>query len=105
MGKYDDHADSTSQALDWFKNSSTRDVYGLIDYWKKQPEKIMAAQQATTVPESMPCSGCNSVMSQRISGGLRCAQCGVQWSAPGAQRRFQYLTRTDILNGVKFRRF
>jgi ribosomal protein L37AE/L43A len=105
MGKYDDHADSTSQALDWFKNSSTRDVYGLIDYWKKQPEKIMAAQQATTVPESMQCSGCNSVMSQRISGGLRCAQCGAQWSPPGAQRRVQYLTRTDISNGVKFRRF
>ena len=105
LGKYDDQADSTSQALDWFKNSSTRDVYGLIDYWKKQPQKIMAAKQATTVPESMPCSGCSGVMSQRISGGLRCAQCGAQWFPPSAQPRVQYPTRRDILNSVKFRRF
>ena len=100
-GKYDDQADSTSQALDWFKNHSARKELGLIEYLKKEA----AAQQSATIPESMPCSGCNGVMSQRIAGGLRCMQCGAQWPPPGTQQRAQYPTRTDILNGVKFGRF
>jgi predicted phage terminase large subunit-like protein len=102
-GKYDDQVDSTSQALDWFKSNSTHGVLGVFAYEKKETERIMGAQQSAIVPESMPCSGCNGVMSQRIPGGLRCAQCGAQWSPPGAQPRVQYLTRTDVLNGVKFR--
>jgi predicted phage terminase large subunit-like protein len=102
-GKYDDQADSTSQALDWFKNNSANGVYGLNEYWKREQERIKAAQQATTIPESMPCPTCNGVMSQRIANGLRCAQCGAQWSPPGAQPRVRYLTRADIFNGVKFR--
>ena len=44
-GKYDDQADSTSQALDWFKNNSTNGEYGLIEYWKKEEKRIKAAQQ------------------------------------------------------------
>jgi len=102
-GKNDDQADSTSQALDWFKNYSTREEYGLLEYWKQEKERIKAAQQAATVPESRPCSGCNGVMSQRIPGGLRCANCGAQWPLPGTRPRVQYPTRADILNGVKFR--
>jgi hypothetical protein len=43
-------------------------------------------------------------MSQRIPGGLKCAQCGAQWPPAGTQQRIQYPTRTDILNGVKFGR-
>jgi predicted phage terminase large subunit-like protein len=39
-GKYDDQADSTSQALDWFKQQSMTQVYGLIEYLKKEAEKI-----------------------------------------------------------------
>jgi predicted phage terminase large subunit-like protein len=101
-GKNDDQADSTSQALDWFKNSATREVYGLIEYGKREQERIKAAHQAAAVPESRPCSGCNSVMSQRIPGGLRCMQCGAQWSPP-AQPRYQ-LTRADILNRTVFPR-
>jgi predicted phage terminase large subunit-like protein len=98
-GKYDDQVDSTSQALDWFKNNPAHGVYGLHEYLKREQERIKAAEQATTIPESMVCPACNGVMSQRISGGLRCAQCGAQWSPPGAQPRVQYLTRTDVLNG------
>ena len=41
-GKYDDQADSTSQALDWFKQQSMRHVHGLIEYWKQEAEKIKA---------------------------------------------------------------
>lgn len=104
-GKYDDQADSTSQALDWFKNSSTAGVYGLLEYSKRAAERTKAAQQATTIPESMPCSGCNGVMSQRISGGLRCAQCGAQWSPQSTQPQVQYPTRKDFLDRVSFGRF
>jgi predicted phage terminase large subunit-like protein len=102
-GKNDDQADSTSQALDWFKTNSTHGVYGLIAYQKKEAERIKAARQAATIPKSMPCPGCNGVMSQRIPGGLRCGQCGEQWSPPGAQPRVQFPTRTGVLNRVKFR--
>jgi predicted phage terminase large subunit-like protein len=102
-GKYDDQVDSTSQALDWFKNNPTHGVYGLIAYEKRMAERAKAAQQATTIPESMPCSGCNGVMSQQISGSLRCAQCGAQWSPP--QPRVQYPTRKDLLDRVNFGRF
>jgi len=104
-GKYDDQTDSTSQALDWFKNHSTQKELGVIEYLKKEGERMMAAQQSATIPESRPCSGCNGVMSQRIAGGLRCMQCGAQWPPPGTQQRAQYPTRTDNLNGVKFGRF
>jgi predicted phage terminase large subunit-like protein len=102
-GKYDDQADSTSQALDWFKDYSTQGRYGLFEFLKKETERNMAAQRRTTIPESMPCTGCNGVMSQRVSGSLRCAQCGAQWSPAGP--RVKYLTRTDVLNTVKFHPF
>jgi hypothetical protein len=75
-GKNDDQADSTSQALDWFKSHSAKGVYGLLAYAKKESERLNAAQRASIIPESMSCSDCNGMMSQRISGGLRCAQCG-----------------------------
>jgi predicted phage terminase large subunit-like protein len=98
-GKNDDQADSTSQALDWFKNSSGG-VYGVLDLWKAEKERIRAAQEAANAPESRIC--CNGVVSQRIPGGLRCAQCGMQWPSPGSQPRVQYLNRNDALNSVKF---
>jgi predicted phage terminase large subunit-like protein len=103
-GKYDDQADSTSQALDWFKTKSAHGVYGLYEYMKLEQEKIKTAKQSTTIPESMSCPKCNDVMSQRIPNGLRCAQCGAQWTPPGAQPCVQYPTRKDFLNGMKFRR-
>jgi predicted phage terminase large subunit-like protein len=104
-GKYDDQADSTSQALDWFKNNSTQGAYGLLEYWKQETERTKAVEQDATIPMSMPCLGCNGVMSQRIPGGLRCVQCGSQWPPPGTQPRVQYPTRRDILNKMQFRHF
>jgi terminase large subunit-like protein len=97
-GKYDDQADSTSQALDWFKNDSMNQTCGLIEYMKQEAERMKAEQQSAIVPKSRPCSVCNGLMSQPIPGGLRCAQCGAQWSPLGTQPRVQYPTRTDILN-------
>jgi predicted phage terminase large subunit-like protein len=99
-GKYDDQADSTSQALDWLKSNSTNWVLGLIEHEKQEVARMQASQQAAIIPESRPCTGCNGVMSQRIPGGLRCANCGAQWPPPGTQPRIQYPTRRDILNGV-----
>jgi predicted phage terminase large subunit-like protein len=101
--KNDDQADSTSQALDWFKNNSAYHGYGVLDWWKREKERIRAAQQAAaTVPESRSCPDCNGVMSQRIPGGLRCMQCGAQWPPPGSQPRVHHLNRTDVLNSMKF---
>jgi predicted phage terminase large subunit-like protein len=97
-GKYDDQADSTSQALDWFKSNSINKVYGLIDYQKQEAARLQIGQQSATIPESMPCPGCKGVMNQRIPGGHRCMQCGAQWPPPGSQPRVQYPTRADILN-------
>lgn len=42
-GKYDDQADSTSQALDWFKNSSTTPVYGVIEFWRQLEAEMKKA--------------------------------------------------------------
>ena len=41
-GKYDDQADSTSQALDWFKQQCMNSEYGLFEYYKQEAEKIEA---------------------------------------------------------------
>jgi predicted phage terminase large subunit-like protein len=41
-GKYDDQADSTSQALDWFKQSCNDSQYGLLDLFKDEIEKLRA---------------------------------------------------------------
>jgi predicted phage terminase large subunit-like protein len=102
-GKYDDQVDSTSQALDWFKTDSMNQTYGLIEYLKQEAQRMNPDRQSAAVPQSRPCSGCNGVMSQRIPGGLRCAQCGAQWSFPGVQPRVQYLTRADVLNRTVLR--
>jgi len=39
-GKYDDQADSTSQALDWFKQQTMAPVYGVLEYYKQEAEKM-----------------------------------------------------------------
>ena len=41
-GKYDDQADSTSQALDWFKQECMTPRYGLFEYYRQEAEKIKA---------------------------------------------------------------
>ena len=38
--KYNDQTDSTSQALDWFKQQSTYQILGLIEYWKQEAERL-----------------------------------------------------------------
>jgi predicted phage terminase large subunit-like protein len=95
-GKFEDQADSTSQALDWFKNDSANLVYGVLDLARKQKLEMKAQQQA--MPSSRPCSRCGGTMSQPIPGGLRCAQCGAQWPPPGTQPPMLRLNRKDVLS-------
>ena len=42
--KFDDQADSTSQALDWFKQQSMTPAYGLHEYYKQEDEKMKAGK-------------------------------------------------------------
>jgi phage terminase large subunit-like protein len=43
-GKFDDQADSTSQALDWFKQRSRYYTCGLFEYWRQEAEKVKAGK-------------------------------------------------------------
>ena len=104
-GKYDDQADSTSQALHWFKDTSMNLVLGLVEWGKQEEERVKAGtstlfpsplEDFSTIPESRPCTGCKGVMSQPIPGGLRCAQCGAQWPPPGTQRSAPAFNRSNI---------
>jgi len=45
-GKYDDQADSTSQGLDWFKQNFMTPVYGLLEYFRREAEKIRAGENS-----------------------------------------------------------
>ncbi len=39
-GKWDDQADSTSQALDWFKQECMTPRYGLFEFYRQEAERI-----------------------------------------------------------------
>jgi hypothetical protein len=41
-GKYDDQTDSTSQALEWFKQHNLNHVYGVLDYFRKEAATAVA---------------------------------------------------------------
>jgi hypothetical protein len=49
-GKYDDQADSTSQGLHWFKQNGMAPVYGLLDYYKREAEKIREEENVLVEP-------------------------------------------------------
>jgi predicted phage terminase large subunit-like protein len=38
--KYDDQADSISQALDWIKRRETSHYHGLVEFWKQETERM-----------------------------------------------------------------
>jgi predicted phage terminase large subunit-like protein len=62
-GKYDDQADSTSQALDWFKQPYH--YHGLLELWRQQAE----ANKTPRPAEPLICPKC----------GVARAQYGEQW--------------------------
>jgi predicted phage terminase large subunit-like protein len=49
-GKYDDQADSTSQALDWFKRQCMNFVSGIFEYYRQEAERIKALQNSKASP-------------------------------------------------------
>lgn len=100
--KYTDQVDATSQGLEWVKQYSSQDTYGLVEWQKKEAQKQQASEQPPTIPESMECPRCKNIMNQRISNGLRCAHCGEQWPPPGMHPRPYVPTRKDFLNGQRF---
>jgi predicted phage terminase large subunit-like protein len=100
--KYDDQADSTSQALDWIKSCAMNETLGWIDYLKHYPEQTPAGVRLSAIPQSKPCTNCSGVMSQRIPSGLRCMHCGAQWTSPGAVSVPSF-SRADVLRRAVFR--
>lgn len=48
-GKYNDQADSVSQALDWFKQSGNL-VYGVLDFYKEEEAKLRAGKPSVFAP-------------------------------------------------------
>jgi predicted phage terminase large subunit-like protein len=104
-GKHDDQVDSTSQALNWVKNDSSNLTLGLIELFKRKAGETTPKQGRAIVPQPRVCTTCGGEMNQIISGGLRCMQCGTQWSPPSAQPRVQQLSSTEVLNRVGFGRF
>ena len=49
-GRYHDQADSTSQALDWFKQQCMNSGYGLFEYYRQEAERIRAGNSAVPRP-------------------------------------------------------
>lgn len=98
-GKYDDQVDSTSQALDWFKSSSSSDRLGFIEYLKASSK---AEVREKAIIDAVPCSGCGGAMTQRIPNGLRCMQCGAQWLDPAVPRPPNAMNRADMFKSERF---
>ena len=98
-GKHDDQVDSTSQALDWFKSSSSSETLGYLDYLKACNKTAVTREN---VPEAVPCSSCGGMMTQRIPNGLRCMQCGAQWLNPEAPRPIAAMNRADVFRSERF---
>lgn len=98
--KFDDQEDSTSQALDWFKNEGAGGTLGLIEYFKELAAQ--ASSHGTRQTELPQCPNCITPMKQRIPGGHRCMQCGAQWPPPGTVQPGSQFTRADVLNRIRF---
>ena len=52
-GKHDDQTDSTSQALHWFKQQCITPVYGLLDLYKQEYEKLKNGQPSIFDPPQL----------------------------------------------------
>jgi len=92
-GRYDDQADSTSQALDWVKQGSWGD-HGLIIWWQQQDAETNT--QASSKPEK--CEKCGSTSVGKIGPQWRCQQCGYQW---GEVKVYRGPTRGEVLKRFK----
>jgi predicted phage terminase large subunit-like protein len=94
-GKFDDQVDSTSQALAWIRDGYDKNKYGVLEFYKLLAAEMMAPK----VPEPRICTKCNKEMQQKIPGGLRCGQCGEQWSSAPEP---QFPSRYDFLGSLRY---
>jgi predicted phage terminase large subunit-like protein len=49
-GNHDDQADSTSQALDWFKQNCTTPRYGLFEHYEREAKRIQEEELSVVEP-------------------------------------------------------
>jgi predicted phage terminase large subunit-like protein len=77
-GRFDDQADSTSQALEWFKSQSNTQLLGLIEFYKQEamrlglvPPHLREQRRQTTI-----CPRCGRGGLSYHHGYWRCANCG-----------------------------
>lgn len=126
--KFDDQADSTSQALDWCKKRDFGQEYGLFNYLARLAEQLglsrpprplptektkIPQQSGQSVPNasfnppsSGPCPKCAFTCVVFCSGQLRCNSCGYQWWPHGSAPEIARITRADVLNGrIGWRRY
>jgi predicted phage terminase large subunit-like protein len=101
-GRFDDQVDSVSQALDWIRNESMNQTFGVFEYEQEEARKVTTRLNLSKIPESIPCPKCGRIMNQPIPGGLRCAQCGEQWARSGAVS-VRSFSRGEVLRGAAFR--
>jgi len=89
-GKFDDQADSTSQALDWVKEKYVEP--GIFVYYREEHKKLLRQQgrfdELRKLEERYPsatpmgpakCAKCGGTLIAKIGPQSRCQQCGSQW--------------------------
>jgi predicted phage terminase large subunit-like protein len=104
-GKFDDQVDSTSQALDWFKDDFFKETFGVIEYYNKlansiSPPKDLQKTRGTdsNFTEEMKCPNCAATCVIVCSGQLRCNQCGHQWWPGGKAPEIPRISRADFFS-------
>jgi predicted phage terminase large subunit-like protein len=112
--KYDDQADSSSQALDWIKHHYMDQELGCVKYMQREAARlglpadteqvsrrsdqpVAAVKFDPAAPGS--CPKCRATCVAFCSGQLRCNRCGTMWWPDGKAPEVARFTRSDYLNG------
>jgi len=80
VGAFDDDVDSTTQALNYMRNSNL--CYGLIEYMKQlaaAPQQPLAMPAAKEEQKPQECEACGSTALTKLPHCWRCQQCGAQF--------------------------
>lgn len=93
--KYDDQADSTSQALEWLKQQYMTQRYGVVEFWKQEAAR-MQQQQSGSGQKPSCCPKCGATCIARIPSEWRCNICGHQFGGTTIVQRGP--SRRDVLD-------
>jgi predicted phage terminase large subunit-like protein len=88
-GKYDDQADSTSQALDWIKGRLNEHPF--LRYLETDSRN--PSSQSDLEHQGMSCPLCHSVAITLTGPTKRCTDCGYQW---GKGEPVRAVTKADV---------